>query len=740
MKLRKLIWLLLSSVALAQGLGGKVGLGGKSGVGGGGVAVLTPVPTFISAVSGSNIRTDTLTTKTWNGAIPASGTYAIPLANASLSGNFRVVWVEYKNSPATTITVTDDKSGGSSTYSSMGAAVQNSTTGHFLAGFYTANSAAGIKNVFVNSSAVVAGVSAAVEEWYNIDSATPIRSYNGLAGANGSTTLDAGSITPTTNDVVLYRVCRTQTPAATSFTKGSQAGITWTKTSSSSDILAGNGCFSQWGIYTGSGAFTPTAQTSAGSGYIALGVALKPATSGTAPSGMYVAGIEHQEIVTGTGTTTTHEFPCKGNLPVIEAGGAPLRWITNITSTNPNVTWSAVGTEKDDGNNTVLSWYSPNVACTDSMVLTVTWNVSTGDQTLLMHDIVGAATSNPFRARIATTGSLLIATPSMFTNDLSQQGYQTLGPQPGMTDGMMLGMDIHNLNTGVSCSSPTGCQFTAIAYGGQSLDGPSTGDQNNDWMYTRITASDIVNWTWVFGQSTEDPGTYAGELNSFLSATGSIVPRVLKGGAATLSNTTTTNTLSYTPTAASHTLAVLCSIDNTGAGLTDITLANSLGDTVTNIGTITTATGIGKFRSFYVKTASASASTHTCTYTGTTTTHRKNILILELDGVDQTNPIDGTPVQTDAAEDGAGNFCSANVTNTNTNDVAVGMAYCGGGVCNNLASVGAGYLYGFEEIAQSKTLAEWKIVSTASSFNACALDQGLAGRAGMATIVFKGGN
>lgn len=698
--------------------------------------VVAATPSFVNANSGSNIRTDTLTTKAWDTSTCPTSDYCTHLADVSLSGNAIFVSVLYKDSPGTTISVTDDKGGGTSTYTLIGTAAHDATNGYFLAVYETHNCAAGIFNIFVNSTAAVAHVSVMTQQWSNIATSSPVRASGGNAGANGSTTMSAGSMTPATGDLVLYWACRTQTPAATSFTKGSQGGITWAKVAGASDII--HGCMAQWGIYTGSGAITAQATTSAGSAYVAFAAAIITATAGTVPTGMYIAGIEHQEIVTGTGTTTTHEFPCTGNLPVIQAGGAPLRWITAITSGSPSVTWAAVGTEKDDGNNTVRSWYAANVTCTGDMTLSITWNVSTGDQTLLMYDIVGAATS-PFRARFSTTGNMTISTTSMFTTDLSANGFQTLGPQTGMTNGMLFGIDIHNLNTGVSLTSPSNARFDAISYGGQNLDGPSTDDQNNDWGHYSVASSAIVDWTWGMAQSNEDPGTYAGELNYFLSSTGSIVPRVLKGGAATLNNTTTTNTLSFTPTAASHTLSIMCSINNTAAGVTDITLANSAGDTVTNLDSMTTVTSTGKFRAFYVKTASGSASTHTCTYTGTTGTHRKNILILELDGVDQTSPVD-QHIITDAAEDGSGNFCSGNVTNTATNEVAVGMAYCGGGVCDNVASLGTGYKFGFEETGQAKALSEWKLVSTTSTFNACALDQGIAGRAGMALIVFKGGS
>lgn len=692
-----------------------------------------PSPGFVNATSGSNTLAHTLTTKTWDTSTVPSGSYCTHYAEATLSGNAGFVSFLYKDSPGTTISVTDDKGGGSSTYSLIGSVAHDATNGYNLAVYETHNLASGVFTVCVNSTAAVAHVSAMTQQWSNIDTSSPVRSSGGNAGANGSTTMSAGSVTPTTGDLVLYWACRTQTPAATSFTKGSQGNITWAKVSGSSDII--DGCMAQWGVYTGSGAFTPQATTSAGSAYVAFAVAIKTATAGTAPTGMYVAGIGHQQVATGVGTSTTHEFPCTGNLLLLTSGGGGNRAITAVSST-PSFTWTAAGAKNTDGNNSTRSWYADNISCTGDVTATITWDNSTGDSSILAYDIVGAATT-PFRARFATQGSMLIAATSLFTTDLSASGFQTLGPQPGMTSGMLFGMDIHNLNTGVSLTSPG--RPDMIAYGGQSLDGPSDGDQNNDWGHYSTASSSIINWTLGFAQSNEDPGAYAAELNYFLSATGSIVPRVLNNPhASTASNSTTTLTLAVTPLAASHSLAFIASIDNTTAGVTDITLTDNQGNTITNVDSMTTVTGVGKMRTFFVKSATNAATTWTATFTGTTGTHRKNLLQLELDGVDQTNPID-QHILTNAPEDGSGNFCSGNVTNTATNEVALGLAYCGGGICSNVTSVGAGYNYGFEESGQDKTFAEWKIVNSTGSFNACAKDQGIAGQAGMGLIVVKGG-
>lgn len=730
---RILLLLLLAGCAFGQGLPypGFILTGGAP----------PPVtPGFVNNVQTSNIRTDTLGTKNWNGTVCADRQYCTHYADGTLSGNLGLIWAVYDNTNAVTMTTTDDKGGGSSTYT-QAVAVQNASN-YKLQLWTTPNLASGIFNVYVTSSGAASKMATGTQQWYNLDTSSPVRATSSNAGAS-STTIDAGSLSASNGDLVIMVACRSPVPsAATSFTKGSQANITWAKVPGSSDII--QGCFAQWGIYTGSGAFNPQATQSGASAYLAAAVALKPVSAGNAPSGMYISGIEHQEIVAGTGTTTNHEFPCTGNLLVLKAGGAPTRWITAISST-PSLTWTAAHTQANDGNNTVSTWYAPNASCSTDLTASITWNSSTGDNTILGYDIHGAATS-PFRFGDTQLSSMTLgAGQSIFTRDIDGLGNQVLGPQPGITNGILLGTDIHNLNTGSGMTSPSGARFDAVLYGGQSLDGPSTDDQNNDWGHSYTTSSAIANWTWSFADSVTDPGAFAGSLTSFLSSTGNIVPRALKGQVATSSNSTTTQTLSYAPIArnpstAPHSLVVSCSINNTAAGVTAISLTTSSGDTVTAVGSMTTVTSLGKFANFIVKAYTDTTQTLTCTFTGTTGTHRKNIAVAELDGVNQTTPVDVSTV-TNALEDGSGVFCSGNVTNTATNQVALGMMYCPG-VCQGLSSVGSGYLLGAQEDTQGKGFWEWKIVNSTSTFNACSTDIGSGGsvNAGAALVVLNGGN
>lgn len=689
------------------------------------ISVSAQTPTLVNNVSGNNTLASTLTTKTWNQGC-ANGTYCTHLADASLSGNFIAVRVLYKDSPATTITVTDDKSGGSSTYTA-GPTAHDTTNGYWMAIFYTANSVSGIVNIFVASSAAVGHVSVAASQWYNVATASPIDTSAGAAGSNGATTMTSGSITPgTSGDLLLYWACRTQTPTGTSFTAGTgQSNITWSLLNGEADVI--DGCMAQSGIYSSTSAINPQATTAAGSNYVAATMAIKAASAGTAPTGMYILAIGHTQIAVGVGTTTTTQFPCSGNLVAIMSGGGGDRSITAVSST-PSNTWAATGAKNSDGNNSTRAWYAANASCSGALTLTLTWDNSTGDSTLVIYDIAGAAAS-PFRKRIAQTGSITPAGPfTMFTSS-----------EPGTNTGIALGMDIHNLNTGFAMTAPSGAVFDAISYGGQSLDGPSDGDQNNDWGHAYITSTASFNWTWTFAESTEVPGNYAGELVIFMAAGAVTTPTYQKTCTATASNTSTTATIVCAPVAAGHTWAISVAIANTAVSA--ISLADTQTNTFVAVDGPTTLTSYGVQKTFYVTSVVNASTTITATFTGQSGTHRRGFMILELDGVDQTNPLDVHNL-VNASENGSGIFSSGSVTTTYAYEALVALMYCNS-VCNTAANCAcAGSAQGgfieTDNDSAGKGYAEYKLVASTGSYTSSAIDQGLDTNSGASIMTFRG--
>lgn len=701
------------------------------GPGGSGAGAPAATPGLVNTVSGNNTLTGTLTTKNWNVGC-ANGTYCAHLADASLSGNLIAVRVLYKDSPSTTISVTDDKGGGSSIYTA-GPTAHDTTNGYWMAIFYTANAASGIKNIFVNSTAAVGHVAVSVSQWYNVATSSPTDGTNGNAGANGSTTITAGNISPAVSgDLLLMWSCRTQTPAATSFTAGTgQTGVTWALLDADTDIV--DGCSSQWGVYSSTSTINPQMTTSGGSGYVAAAMAIKAASAGTAPSGMYVQAIGHWQVATGVGTTTSHQLPCSANanLIVLMAGGGGDRSITGVSSSSPSLTWAATGSKNSDGNNSTRSWYASNVStCAGTMTVTLTWDNSTGDNSVLAYVISGAAAS-PFRQRIARQGSMTGGTYTMFQNNNGLDG--NWGPQPGITSGLALGMDIHNLNTGYAMTNPSGAMFDAISYGGQSLDGPSDGDQNNDWGHYYVPNSSLLTWTWSFAQNNEDAGAYAGELDFFAASTGSFTPTYIQSCVNDTNTTSTTITLACTPTGAGHTWVIMTSIANTAVSA--ISLSDTAGNTFVADDGPTTITSYSKVKTWHVTTVTNSATTMTATFTGQSGTHRHQIILMEFDGTNQTTPVD-QHVLTNASEDGSGNFSSASVTTTVAQEMLAGLMNCNS-VCSNAASAGSGYTEATED-SQGKAYAQWKIVTSTGSYTSSAKDLGVGGNSGAGLITLKG--
>lgn len=114
-----------------------------------------------------------------------------------------------------------------------------------------------------------------------------------------STSITAGSITPTVAGDLLYQVSYYPnlsygTPAqAAAFTAGSQSSIAWAL----SFELLGDGAAGQWGVYNSTSAINPTFASAASASFISCAVALKAATVGSqSSSATRVNAIEHDAL------------------------------------------------------------------------------------------------------------------------------------------------------------------------------------------------------------------------------------------------------------------------------------------------------------------------------------------------------------------------------------------------------------------------------------------------------------
>jgi len=161
--------------------------------------------------------------------------------------------------------------------------------------------------------------------------------------------------------------------------------------------------------------------------------------------------------------------------------------VTSMNDTNNN-TWTQAGSSFIDLNNDLVqTYYAGNAASSNNLGLTVNWSGSSGDFTILLYDVTGAATSpldttnGASGEQASTSGTLTV--PYTFTP--AQSGELIF------TD-LMWGF---NTATGLSFNVGTG-YFEASMISGQSLNGPEPVEENNGWGHAIYTSTTAITFTW----------------------------------------------------------------------------------------------------------------------------------------------------------------------------------------------------------------------------------------------------
>jgi hypothetical protein len=158
-----------------------------------------------------------------------------------------------------------------------------------------------------------------------------------------STSVAAGSLTPTTTGDLLYQVSYSASPSSEpSFAAGSQSNIAW----AFAFQLHGDGAAAQYGVYNSTSAINPTFTQGSSNSFISCAVALKPSATGSALA--LLPRVVHQ----------THDAMPKN---------APNPWNIGAISTGDTVYFAYVG---NDAISSVTSNPSPTV---------VNWTASGAD-------------------------------------------------------------------------------------------------------------------------------------------------------------------------------------------------------------------------------------------------------------------------------------------------------------------------------------------------------------------------
>ena len=462
------------------------------------------IPTFVQHVSCPNSR------NTGN-AQSSTPDYRCPLPEPSQAGNALLVGV--MSYDGATFTVSDDKSNPWTLVDSVVDSNYNIYVGIYLA----TNVVAGTRFIDLHRSAGTDNVAMSVSEYYNVAASSALDTSSCNAGSS-STTITAGSITPTVSGDLLWQwtvngVDGGGLPNSTiSFAAGSQSNISWQFLGT--DLYDGDAV--QAGIYSASSAINPTFTSGSLEEWSSCVVALKAASAGNAPTSAFrIVHMLHQQMPASGANPWPIQFASSGNLVVLSA----LNGTSSISSisSSPSNTWSSTGTAAMGGDNVSQIYYAANASTSNSLTLAVTLD-NTGNATFMMYDIMGAATS-PFDVdsggQTGDEGSI-VSTLTTCSSCLTPAGANEL----------IIANFGQDWCTATSISAPSGALFDSATDTGNSVNGPQFVDQNNGWMHFYDSGTSALNVTWGETCGTEAEGAWAGRVAAFKAKEGTSVALV----------------------------------------------------------------------------------------------------------------------------------------------------------------------------------------------------------------------
>lgn len=411
--------------------------------------------------------------------LEASGT---PCAMAS--GDLVILAVRYPHS-LTSITVTDNKSGGSNTYTSQVSGSDSGLNNKFA--IFTSLVTGFASQITVAFNTNTSDVQIYASLWYNVASSSIVDGTSFTADItpanNTNPNVSAGSMTTTVDgDLIFYIAFDQASPLGIANTINSTA---WG--SGFSGLFAEtnyNGSAAQYEIQATHGAVNPGmlfSQTTHDT-FAALGIAIKAGSSGSAP-GAGIRIVKSQQFYNNVQASVnlTTAFPTSGNLfvAVNEAGTVGIT-MTSVTDSKSN-TWT-----EESGHPATFPqiFYAANPTSDNAMTVTLHFGAGTGTDLICLYDIAGAATS-PLDTGATVPGggdpSALTAASSGAAKNSGTQGAanQAIDPTHGAPS--------------IIPTTATGLIIAAVQMG----DGPVTGSsQTFDYMSaTWSTAGDAQSFS-----------------------------------------------------------------------------------------------------------------------------------------------------------------------------------------------------------------------------------------------------
>jgi hypothetical protein len=433
------------------------------------------------------------------GAISGSPVYSCPLPEPTQAGNAIILGLISNNSGNPTWTVSDDKSNSWNLATST-----TDSRGNIVAVYYALNVAAGTRMLSVGTSAATQGnLAVSASEYYNVASSAAVDAKSCNAGGN-STSISAGSITPSASGDLLWQWAATSnTSSVSSFTAGSQSNIAWQLNGTDID----DGDATQAGVYTSTAAIVPTFSSGSSQPFDSCVVALKAASAGNAPTKAFrIVHMLHEQETASAPSTYPVEMPTSGNLVVLSfiSGGNAITGINSVPANN----WAATGAAISSGQQaTSQIYYAANASSSNSMTLSINQNGTMTGSTFMLYDFVGAAAS-PFDV---DSGGLEGDQKSAVNSLTSCSNCFT----PSAANEAIIGNIGNAWCTATALTAPSGGLFDVAVYTGNSVNGPESVDQNNGWFhYYSTSASPItVTWTYLCGDDAE--GVWTGRLAAF---------------------------------------------------------------------------------------------------------------------------------------------------------------------------------------------------------------------------------
>jgi hypothetical protein len=449
--------------------------------------------------------------------------YKCPLPEPSQTGNTVVVGVV--SAAQGTFTLSDDKG---NSWILAGSVIDGN--GAYVAIYVASNVANGTRMLRLHRTTANADfVEMSASEYYNVAASSVVDTAqcNG-SNSGSSTTIAAGNITPSVSGDLLWQWAVNtgggggSPNSVSSFAAGSQSSITWQL--NGTDLHDGDA--SQSGVYNSTGSINPTFSSGTPEEWSSCVVALKPGSTGNAPTNPFrVVHMLHQQVHAADSNPVAVEFPSSGNLIVNSdiSGATPIGGITSV----PANTWSSTGAMAGSAGNSAGSqiYYAGNATTSNTLKMTVNLNGAVTDSTFMIYDIAGAAAA-PFDNDSCPSGAYSNAScganqTSNVTSFSTCSNCLTPSGNSGGTEIIIGNMGI-NWDTATAIIVPSGALFDAATDTGNSVNGPQYADQNNGWFhfYTSSTSPLSASWTMSLGVNAES--WWAGRLASFKGAGGSV--------------------------------------------------------------------------------------------------------------------------------------------------------------------------------------------------------------------------